>query len=141
MVRWNKSKTYKAPAGEQNVVIINDKGVTGTRPFVDASGVSTINENEGPDIDILGGLGIEIETTGEDEITITNTEIYTDTDARAAVKYQPDKTLAGATPVNADVATWANGDRGIGIGTDSTVWLMARYNDVVYFTQLEALPL
>lgn len=37
---------------------------------------------------------------------------------------QPDVTLAGATPAQADVASWDIGDRGIGIGTDSSIHLM-----------------
>jgi len=41
-------------------------------------------------------------------------------------RYKPTILLAGATPIAADVisAGWVTGDRGIGIGTDLSVWWM-----------------
>jgi hypothetical protein len=47
-----------------------------------------------------------------------------------------DKTLAGATPVNADVSTWANGDRGIGIGTGGRIFMMYKYSGAVKYVEL-----
>lgn len=52
-------------------------------------------------------------------------------------KYQVDVNLAGASPLQTDVTAWAVGDRGIGIGTGSEIYLM--YKDgatSVKFVQL-----
>jgi len=35
-------------------------------------------------------------------------------------------TLTGASPVRADVSGWSNGDSGVGIGTDGSVWFIHR---------------
>jgi len=41
-------------------------------------------------------------------------------------RYKEDVALSGAVPVVADVvaAGWSGGDRGVGIGTDGSVWWM-----------------
>lgn len=61
---------------------------------------------------------------------------YTDSNAQAAVKWKPDVTLAGATPVNADVTAWAAGDRGHGIGTGGREFYMVKRGTAVKFVEL-----
>ena len=39
---------------------------------------------------------------------------------------QDDVSLTGATPVRADVAAWGDGDKGIGIGTDDSIWMITK---------------
>jgi len=47
-------------------------------------------------------------------------------DSRLSVIWQADLSLAGATPAASDVSSWPDGARGIGIGTDSSYWLIYR---------------
>lgn len=48
-----------------------------------------------------------------------------------------DVILAGVTPVRSDVSGWADGDRGIGLGTDGSVWDVYRKTSVlVYATEM-----
>lgn len=49
---------------------------------------------------------------------------------------QDDVSLAGTEPVDADVSAWANGDKGFGIGTDSSVYIMYKIADGVKATEL-----
>ena len=44
-----------------------------------------------------------------------------------------DVALAGATPVRADVAAWADGDRGIGVGTGGAVYMIYRVSSVLVY--------
>lgn len=70
-------------------------------------------------------------------VTNAHHDKYTDAEARNAVKYQPDVTLAGATPVDSDISSWTVGDRGIGIGTTDRVFLMYAFTGgVVKYTEL-----
>ena len=49
---------------------------------------------------------------------------------------QSDISLSGATPVDSDVLGWTDGDRGIGIGTDATVWLLYKKGTAAKYLQL-----
>lgn len=61
---------------------------------------------------------------------------YADSEARAAVKWQTDVSLAGITPVDADVTAWADGDRGHGIGTGGREFYMIKRGTAVKYTEL-----
>lgn len=61
---------------------------------------------------------------------------YTDSEAQAAVKYQADVNLAGVAPVDADVAGWTAGDRGMGIGTGSRLFFMYKQGTAVKYVEL-----
>lgn len=65
-----------------------------------------------------------------------NHDRYTDGEAQSAVKHQDDVSLAGVTPVDADVSAWTNGDRGIGIGTGGRIFLMYKYSGAVKYVEL-----
>lgn len=58
------------------------------------------------------------------------------------IRYKADVTLAGASPVKTDMtgASWAAGDRGIGVGTDGTIWLMHYDGTDGYAVQLTVVP-
>lgn len=60
--------------------------------------------------------------TGVSDVTVLAAELN---------RIRPDVTLAGATPVRADVAAWADGDRGIGIGTGGVYYLLVRESAVL----------
>jgi hypothetical protein len=53
---------------------------------------------------------------------------------------RPNVTLAGVSPANADVATWTDGDQGVGIGTDSSCWWMYKQGAVVKYVELIGVP-
>ena len=75
------------------------------------------------------GAGV---TVDNDTIGHTGGSIHVNS---GGIILQPDvDTLTGATPVRADVSGWANGDKGIGIGTDGSIWLLYRKTDALVYS-------
>jgi len=56
--------------------------------------------------------------------------------AIGATMYKANVTLAGAVPVDNDVAAWANTERGIGIGTGGVIYFMYKSGSVVKYVAL-----
>jgi len=61
---------------------------------------------------------------------------YLDTIYLAKDTYQADISLAGATPIDADVSGWADGDRGHGIGTTGKEFYMIKRGTAVKYVEM-----
>jgi len=55
-------------------------------------------------------------------------------------RVEPNKSLAGTEPADADIASWKDGNIGLGLGTDSSAWLMYKQGAVVKFVALTGVP-
>jgi len=137
-----------------NVVVSNAAGFppSGTRAIVDTGAAGSFNgqDNDVAVADGVGGWsfispvdGNALLISGENSIYENDAYTYDATPGAwikfaslIAAQIRADVTLAGATPVNADVASWANGDRGFGIGTDSSVWWMRKQGGSVFSVQM-----
>jgi len=55
-------------------------------------------------------------------------------------RVEPNKSLAGTEPADADIASWKDGNIGLGLGTDGSAWMMARVGATVRYVALAGVP-
>jgi len=112
------SKGLAVDADGLKTVIEASKGLT-----VGASGLAIVPDGTtGVTVAplTLGANGAGV-TVDNDTIGHTAGSLHVN---EGGVILRDDVSLAGATPVRSDVSGWSDGDKGVGIGTDSSLWMI-----------------
>lgn len=124
---WTFSGT---PEDGWSVLIIGNGAVGENERWVYDSGTTAWVQG-------AGAVPAHNDTTGIQGGAANDYYHFTQVQHDELVRYVADVSLAGVKPVDGDVSSWTNGDRGIGIGTSGRIYWMYKYSGSVKWVRLD----